>query len=680
MMKTLSLNPEQTESVNYCEGPLLVLAGAGSGKTRVITQKIARLLEQTRDRYDTAHKRILAVTFTNKAAREMKQRVANLLSGSLPRSLLISTFHTFGLHFIRREHHTLSLNKNVSIFDTEDSIQLLKELSGKSESTAEADLTRTLQIISRWKNLGFLPNEVPKENLIPIEVQTLLWYEAYQDLLKQYHAVDFDDLILLPLQLLKSNAKIRAKWQEHIHYLLVDEYQDTNLAQYHLIKQLVGTHGQFTVVGDDHQSIYAWRGARPENLQQLQEDYPNLKIIKLEQNYRSTETILNAANQLIEKNSALFAKKLWSTLGLGERIQVIMANDDADEAEKVVLHLLKNKFDNRTEFKDYAILYRSNHQAKVLEKSLRAHRIPYQLSGGTSFFAKTEIKDILSYLRLLSNPDDDCAFLRIANVPKREIGPSTLGKLAAYAKNRSISLMAASFEIGLSQALPERALNNLRRFTEWLIYVEDNIQRGDSVAVITDLIKTIKYQEWLYDTCTSDTTADKRMENVWELVNWLKRLMSDTDRDTPKTFSEALQSVLLVDILERNAEEKSLNTVQLMTLHAAKGLEFPHVTIIGLEEDILPHKNSIEADSIEEERRLAYVGLTRAQETLTLSLCTHRKRYQETLACTPSRFLLELPESLLIWDKNKNQSPEQKIAQGQSHLANIRALLYTERT
>lgn len=674
----LSLNPEQTESVNYCAGPLLVLAGAGSGKTRVITQKIVCLLEQMQSRYDMANKRVLAVTFTNKAAREMKQRVANLLSGTLPRSLLISTFHTFGLHFIRREHQALSLSKNLSIFDTEDSLQLLKELSGKSESTAEADLTRTLQIISHWKNQGFLPNEVPHGALNSIEAQALLWYKAYQDALKQYHAVDFDDLILLPLQLLKSDSEIRAKWQAHLHYLLVDEYQDTNFAQYSLIKQLAGDRGQFTVVGDDHQSVYAWRGARPENLKQLREDYPNLKIIKLEQNYRSTHTILSAANQLIEKNEALFEKKLWSTLGQGERIQVIMAADEADEAEKVVLHLLKHKFDNRTEFRDYAILYRSNHQAKVLEKSLREHRIPYQLSGGTSFFAKTEIKDILSYLRLLNNPDDDCAFLRIANVPKREIGPTTLGKLAAYAKSRSVSLMTASFEIGLSQALPERSLENLRRFTEWLVYVADNIQRGDSIAVITDLIKTIKYQEWLYDTCTSDTTADKRMENVWELVNWLGRLMSDTDQTMPKTFSEALQSVLLVDILERNAEEKSLNAVQLMTLHAAKGLEFPHVTIVGLEEDILPHKNSIEADSIEEERRLAYVGLTRAQQTLSLSLCTHRKRYQETIACVPSRFLLELPESLLIWDKNKNQSPEQKMAQGKNHLANIRALLSGE--
>ncbi|MEY3182186.1 MAG: hypothetical protein RLZ35_171 [Pseudomonadota bacterium] len=674
-MKTISLNPEQTESVKYCDGPLLVLAGAGSGKTRVITQKIVRLLQETQGRYDMANKRILAVTFTNKAAREMKQRVADLLPGNQPRTLLISTFHTFGLYFIRREHERLSLSKNITIFDTEDSLQLLKELSGKSESTAEADLTQYLQIISRWKNQGLLPHQVSKESLLPIETQTLLWYQAYQDALRQYHAVDFDDLILLPLHLLRTDPTVREKWQSHIHYLLVDEYQDTNLAQYQLIKALAGNKGQFTVVGDDHQSVYAWRGARPENLQALQKDFPQLKIIKLEQNYRSTHTILSAANHLIAKNTALFEKKLWSTVGQGERIKVIMANDDADEAEKVVLNLLKHKFDNRTEYREYAILYRSNHQAKVLEKSLREHRIPYQLSGGTSFFSKTEVKDILCYLRLLSNPDDDCAFLRIANVPKRELGPSTLGKLASYAKDRSISLMSASAEIGLSQVLPERSLNHLRRFTEWIVYIADNIQRGDSFGVITDFIKAIKYQEWLSDTCTSGTTADKRMENVWELINWLKRLMSDTEQDAPKTFSEALQSMLLVDILERNAEEKSQNAVQLMTLHAAKGLEFPHVTIVGLEEDILPHKNSIESDSVEEERRLAYVGLTRAQKVLTLSLCTHRKRYQEILSCTPSRFLLELPESLLIWDKNTHQSPEQKMASGKNHLANIRALL-----
>lgn len=667
----LGLNAEQRVGVTYLDGPLLVLAGAGSGKTRVITQKIAYLVTEQ----GLAPKHIVAVTFTNKAAREMKQRIARLVDEPVARALRVSTFHTFGLKFIRRECKALDLSPKLSIFDTEDSVHLLQELSAQTDEASQDDLLRYLQCISLWKNQGFLPDDVPQQALNAFEQRALTLYHPYQKHLQQYQAVDFDDLILLPLRLLQSNSDIKEKWQNGIRYLLVDEYQDTNLAQYQLIRCLTGVRGQLTVVGDDHQSVYAWRGARPENLLQLQADFPTLKVVKLEQNYRSTGNILQAANQLIQQNASPFEKKLWSRLGSGDLIRVVVAKDEEDEANRVALHLLKHKFEFRTEFQHYAILYRSNHQSRLLEKSLREHRIPYQISGGTSFFARTEIKDILAYCRLLVNPDDDRAFLRIANIPKREIGPATLQKLAGYAKERGVSLMEASFEIGLSYVLPERSLEKLRHFTQWITWVADNIQRGDAVRVIQDMVKTLRYETWLHEICTTAKTAEKRMENVSELLQWLERLMAP-EHEEPKSFHEAIQSILLVDILERNAEEKACDAVQLMTLHAAKGLEFPHVTIIGMEEDILPHKASIEAECIEEERRLAYVGLTRAQKTLTLSLCEQRKRYQEILTCVPSRFLGELPQEILTWERCPSTlSVEEKTHQGKTHLANMRALL-----
>lgn len=686
-----TLNPEQLDAVHYIDGPLLVLAGAGSGKTSVITKKIAYLIQECQ--YKPHH--VFAVTFTNKAALEMSQRInkqfgsgtnnaKNNRGGKSARGLNIGTFHRFGLKFIQTEHESLGFKPSLSIFDTEDSLSLLKELLVSRSDDYTEKLEYYLSLISRFKNESLDPAEAIKAATNPLELTAAKLYVEYQRHLKAYNAVDFDDLILLPLKALSTQAPLLEKWQNKIHYLLVDEYQDTNKSQYALVRLLSGVRGALTVVGDDHQSIYTWRGARADNLIQLQQDFTNLKVVKLEQNYRSTTTILRAANHLISHNPSLFTKNLWSKLGEGERIRVVIANDDEHEANRVCAAILSHKFQNRTEFRDYAILYRSNHQSRPFEKALREHRITYQVSGGISFFSRTEVKDIICYLKILVNPDDDCAFLRIVNVPKREIGPSTLEKLSTYAKQRNLSLFAASFELGLEQTLSGKPLERLRHFTEWLTVIADNANRGDTFAVIEDMVKKINYEGYLLDNASHPKTAERKIENVKDFLNWIKRLFDPTTEwnDTvaagnpPKTLAEVVHTLQLIDILERNQDKKPLDCVQLMTLHAAKGLEFPHVFLTGMEESLLPHRNSIEGDNIEEERRLAYVGMTRAQKTLTLSLTRQRRYHGQLVDTTPSRFLEELPkEDVYFEDKNANQTIQEKEQEGRAHLSAIRGLL-----
>ena len=663
------LNPGQKEAVLYIDSPCLVLAGAGSGKTRVITQKIAYLIQQCGYKPNS----IAAVTFTNKAAREMKERVGQLLQGKEGHGLKVSTFHTLGLNILKREHKALGYKPGFTIFDAADAQALIKELMIKSFD-ADGDMVQQMQWqISNWKNVMVTPEQAFNEtDNDPIKVAAAAIYEKYQRNLKAYNAVDFDDLILMPTQLFAANPEILQRWQNRIRYLLVDECQDTNGCQYALVKQLVGDRGGLTVVGDDDQSIYAWRGAQPENMALLKEDFPSLKLIKLEQNYRPMGRILKAANTLIANNPHVFEKKLWSDKGYGDPIRVLHCRNEEHEAERVVSEMLHHKFQNRTQDQDYAILYRSNHQSRLIERMLREHHIPYRLSGGASFFSKVEIKDIMAYLRLLVNQDDDNAFLRIVNVPRRELGPSTIEKLGGYATMRGISLFAASFELGLSESLSERQLERLQRFTHWINLQSDNAQRGDTMAVIKGMINDIGYADWLMESSKNEAQAEKRLQNVYELIEWLGRMMNEGD----KTLAEAVASMALLDILNRQNEEEGGDAVTLMTLHAAKGLEFPHVFLIGMEEEILPHRNSIENDDIEEERRLAYVGITRAQKTLTFSYAARRKQYGEMTECAPSRFLYEIPQDDLEWEgKEGNISPEQKKERGKASLAGLKNML-----
>lgn len=660
------LNPRQREAVHYIDGPLLVLAGAGSGKTSVITQKIAYLVNTC----GIKASRIAAVTFTNKAAREMKERVGGLLGGDSAEGLTVSTFHQLGLRILRTESRKLGLKPGFSIFDAEDTRTLIRDLLIQ-EHGAEGDQAGTIaQRISNWKNDRLLPEQAVAAATSPADMLCAQAYLRYKRAMQAYNALDFDDLILLPTLLFEHQPDVLEKWQNQLHYLLVDEYQDTNASQYLLVKQLIGLRGGLTVVGDDDQSIYAWRGARPENLAQLQDDFPGLKIIKLEQNYRSTSRILRAANTLIANNEHVFEKALWSELGAGEPLRVIRCADEQAEADQVVAEILDHKLRRRTRFGDYAILYRGNHQARLIELALQQQQVPYHLSGGTSFFARNEVKDIMAYLRLVLNENDDNAFLRIANVPRRKLGTSTLEALGNFATQGQCSLMQACGRIS-SADIGEAALKRLQAFRQWLDGVRTRSSSERGVGAIRQMIKDMDYATWLDQLSSSEDVAERRMGNVNFLVDSLARVMSD--EDVP--LDEAITRLVLRDLMEQqDEEEKGPDSVQLMTLHASKGLEFPHVYIIGMEEKLLPHRVSIDEDNIAEERRLAYVGITRARETLSLTMALKRRQFGETLDCEPSRFLDELPVDDLQWQGGDESTEAGNQARAAETLAGLKDL------
>ena len=661
------LNPQQRAAVREVDAPLLVLAGAGSGKTRVITEKIAYLIGERQ--VNARH--IFAVTFTNKAAREMRERVSKLLKKDDGKGLVVSTFHTLGMRMLRREAKTLGYKSNFSIFDSQDSLHLIDEILRKGASAYASESLRNR--ISDWKNELVLPLQAVKQAENDFEQAAALLYSEYQRNLKAYNALDFDDLILQPVLALQDNRESLEHWQNRVRHLLVDEYQDTNAAQYRLVQLLVGKTTPFTAVGDDDQSIYAWRGANPENLHRLQDDFPRLQVVKLEQNYRSAGSILKCANHLIANNPHAIEKRLWSTLGYGSPLKVMACRDGDHEAERVVSEILHHQFTHGSKHGEYAVLYRGNHQSRSFEKVLREHSIAYHLSGGTSFFEYTEVKDLLAYLRLLVNEDDDRAFLRVVNTPRRELGAATLEKLAAYASEHNLSLLAACFESGLEAVLNRRATSRLREFAEWVVMLADQAKRGEPLPVVHQLLRDIDYSAWLGDSAKDPNDADRRQQNVNDMLDWLERLARQGEEQ--RDLAEIVSRIALLDRLDRDDEGNS-NCVRLMTLHAAKGLEFPHVFMVGMEENLLPHRSSIEADDFEEERRLTYVGITRAQKTLTLTYASKRRRAGEWESREPSRFLSELPADDLEWDKpGIVRSPEVRKQRGQAHLAQLKGLL-----
>ena len=667
------LNPRQNEAVKYIDGPCLVLAGAGSGKTSVITRKIAYLIQEC----NMPGRHIAALTFTNKAAREMKERVAKLVKGKAAYGLTVSTFHNLGLNIIRKEHKLLGYKAGFSIFDNEDSRSLVKELMLK-DGDLNTDLLDAVQNqISSWKSGSVTPQQALERAASPGEQTWALVYERYNRALHAYNATDFDDLIRLPAQLFSTDAEALNRWQQRIRYLLVDEYQDTNSSQYQLVQQLMGNRGALTVVGDDDQSIYAWRGARPENLAQLQDDFPNLHVIKLEQNYRSTARILKVANTVISHNPHVFEKTLWSDIGLGEHLRLVRCKTEDAEAEQVATEILTQRIRRQCKFRDFAILYRGNHQARLFELKLQQHQIPYKISGGTSFFAKAEIKDVMAYLRLLVNPADDNAYLRIINTPRRQIGTGTLEALSRYATERGTGLLTASDEVGLQTILPKKGLERLREFAHWIGQVRHNCHTGDAIAAIHEMLNDIHYEAWLHQNASSPKVAERRMENVFALVESIKTIMDkneDEDQDGEQKLNAAIAKMLLIDLLDRQDEEDQTDRVQLMTLHASKGLEFPHVYMVGMEEELLPHRNSLEDDALEEERRLTYVGITRAQKTLTLTLAGSRKQFGEKRETTPSRFLDEFPEEDLVREGFSDATPEQVEKKGEETIASLMSM------
>ena len=674
-----SLNSPQREAVKYLDGPLLVLAGAGSGKTRVITQKISYLIDEAG--YNP--KEIAAITFTNKAAREMQERVGKLMQGKAnaksSKGLTITTFHSLGLQMLRQEAALLGYKPQFSILDASDSFKILADIL----ATTDKQLLRKTQYqISHWKNNFINPDQAKAAAEEDLTHAAAKVYQLYQQTLKAYQAVDFDDLIKLPVELFAQHDETLNKWQRKLQYLLIDEYQDTNACQYKLVKMLTGVRGQFTAVGDDDQAIYGWRGANVENLRHLTDDFSKLKVIKLEQNYRSTVRILRAANQVISNNPKLFEKKLWSELGTGDMIQVSAQQSEEAEAESVLMKLQAHKFEHRTRFLDYAILYRGNHQARVFEQQLRNHKIPYTISGGQSFFDKAEIKDLVSYLRLIANEDDDPAFIRAATTPKKGIGNTTLERLGEYASGHKMSLFAAVFEQNFQTEIGQKQLDDLLNFCQYIQKIQARAVRDPAGEVLNDLLGAIQYEAFLYDS-EEPRAAESKWANVLEFIGWLtKKGESSIDfgnESDGKTLLELTQMVSLMSMLE-GREDSEPDAVKLSTLHAAKGLEFGHVFLIGVEEGILPHRESIDAgvvdpSKIEEERRLMYVGITRAQKSLNISWCKKRKRAGEMQMCEPSRFIAELPTDDVRHFGNPFNDPEVSKDFGKARMANIRAML-----
>jgi ATP-dependent DNA helicase Rep len=690
------LNAAQSEAVRYLDGPCLVLAGAGSGKTRVITQKIAHLIEGRG--FEPKH--IAALTFTNKAALEMRERTAKLLEGKtlttpgkegrkIPvNQLTVCTFHSLGVQIMRQEAEHVGLKPQFSIMDADDCFGMVQEQLG----TTDKGLIRKVQsIISLWKNAMVSPDQAAVLANNEDEHQAAIVYRSYAATLHAYQALDFDDLILRPAQLFAQNEQVRDKWQNRLRYLLIDEYQDTNTCQYELVKLLAGPRAAFTAVGDDDQAIYGWRGATIENLAQLGKDFPKLHVIKLEQNYRSTVRILTAANNVIANNPKLFEKKLWSEHGMGDTITVTGCNDEEHEAESVVFRLSAHKFERRAAFRDYAILYRGNFQARIFEQVLRRERIPYVLSGGQSFFDRAEIKDLCAYLRLIANPDDDPAFIRAITTPRRGVGNTTLEALGAFAGAAKVSLFEAVFMGGIEARLSARQVEPLRTFCEWIRRLSDRAARDPASTVLDDMMEAIHYEAYLYD-AFDERQAQAKWQNVLEFLEWLKRKgtkpepalgaeVEQTGYDTAdgltddgKNLLGLIQTVALMSMLEGRDEDP--DAVRLSTVHASKGLEYPHVFLVGVEEGIMPHRGGSEDDApvddarIEEERRLMYVAITRAQRSLHLNWCKKRKRARETVVCEPSRFI---PEMLL--DDAPPPTAEEAPLSPKDRMAMLKAML-----
>jgi ATP-dependent DNA helicase Rep len=660
---TNSLNAPQREAIRYLDGPLLVLAGAGSGKTRVITQKIAWLIDECK----VAPEKITAITFTNKAAKEMKERAAKL-AGSRGEGLNISTFHALGARILRTEARHAGLKPGFSILDASDTVQLFQEM------LKDADKVRVRMIqnrISLWKNAVVGPEEAAKIAEDDLEEGAAKVYAEYERTLRAYQAVDFDDLIRLPVVLFESNDEVGTRWRSRIWHLLVDEYQDTNRCQYRLMKLLTGARANFTAVGDDDQAIYGWRGADIGNLKLLRDEYPQLKIIKLEQNYRSTTRILAAANAVISHNPNLFDKKLWSDKGHGDAVQVVACHDNAHEAEWVASRLQAHRFEHRGKWSDYAILYRGNHQARGFEEQLRAQKIPYVLSGGQSFFDRAEIKDITCYLRLIANQDDDPAFIRAVTTPKRGIGGTTLESLGTAAGKRHQSLFATIFAPGIEMEISAKPHAALREFGNFINRLEFRAGKEPAGQVLEDLLRAIGYETWLFSSLDSKE-AQNKWANVRDFVEWLSRKGAEEN----KTLIELAQSVALITMLDKQAGEQ--DAVQLATLHAAKGLEFRHVFLVGVEEGLLPHRESLDAAKLEEERRLMYVGITRAQMSLSVTWCEKRKQGREISEREISRFVAEMGDDLKRIGGKSTAVSEDRVA-GRAKLAQFRAMLSNQK-
>jgi superfamily I DNA/RNA helicase len=637
------LNPPQQRAVNTVEGALLILAGAGSGKTQVITTRIVHLLKNLRVPADN----ILAVTFTNKAAREMNARVLGM-AGSLAKGIVISTFHSLGVRILRRDIRALGFKPNFSIYSTSDQAGVIRQAVRERDiDPKKIDPDRILWKISALKNRLIGPKEFTPDRNDPLEIAVAAVYPRYQELLKGFNAIDFDDIIMLSVGLLQKTAAILAHWQERFRYIMVDEYQDTNASQYLLISLLAKGHGNICVVGDDDQSIYGWRGAEVQNILNFAQDHSGCVTIKLEQNYRSTGAILDAANSVIKNNTVRTDKALWTADGKGREIDLIVAESEENEAAQVVEQMMLEQYRDKLRWSDLAVLYRSNAQSRAFEEKLRLERIPYVVIGGQQFYERKEVKDAIAYLKVIDNPSDEASLLRIINFPRRGIGDTTLIKLNQWSMNHDVPLFAALGRVAEIEEISPSCRKTVLGFHAMMKEVMAGFSNHDMGKQVNGLFNRLRIEDELYRTLNDAPQARKRIENIEQVVNSLAAYEEQTPRATLSAFLERI-TLMDEDKPAEDGKEHGTNAVTLMSLHSSKGLEFSHVWLVGMEENLLPHKRSIEEDPmVAEERRLCYVGITRARKYLTISRCLTRRKFGSVEGQKPSRFLAEIPEHLL---------------------------------
>ena len=642
------LNKEQQQAVQHTEGPLLILAGAGSGKTKVLTVRIAHLLAQGVNPYE-----ILAITFTNKAAKEMKSRVESLV-GDVANRIWLSTFHSFCAKFLRFElDNFLGYNSNFTIYDTSDSQAVIKAaLKALNLDDKYYPVGAMIGAISDAKNKLLFASDFRKQARDFYQQKVADVYEYYERELRKNNALDFDDLLLVAVKLLQSNAAVLDKYSKRFRYVMIDEYQDTNHAQYLLAKLLASHWKNIAVVGDADQSIYAWRGADIQNILDFEKDYPNCTSIKLEQNYRSTKIILDAANAVIENNEGRPKKNLWTDKTEGAKIQHFTAQSEHEEAAFIGDTIAKKHDIHGVPYGDMAILYRTNAQSRVLEEALIKRALPYTMVGGTKFYDRKEIKDVLAYLRVLYNPFDDLSLLRIINVPKRSIGATTVAKLQDYARANGTSLFMTLTQLHLVDTIKGKTKEKLEEFGILIFTLVAEMEDKTVLDILESILDRTGYLAQLEE--STDPQDQARAENIGELLSVAKDFQ---DTNPSGTVEDFLEQVALVNDVDSFEQEES--KVTLMTLHAAKGLEFPIVFLVGLEEGLFPHSLTLmNPEEIEEERRLAYVGITRAEKELYISNATTRTVFGRTSSYLPSRFIDEIPEELVDGLRAKRKVPD----------------------
>ena len=647
-----SLNDVQREAVQYTDGPLLILSGAGSGKTRVITHRIAYLIKH----HNVSPYRILAVTFTNKAANEMKDRLDALVEGGVSRDLWVATFHATCARILRRDIEKLgkhassegvsqskkrAYTRDFTIFDTSEQATLVKDvLRQLNYSDKQYNPRAVLSLISRAKNESISPRKYAEIADGYFERIVVEVYPLYQDALRLNNSLDFDDLLLFTVKLLNENPEVCESYQNKFEYILVDEYQDTNRCQYELVRLLTGAKQNICVVGDDDQSIYAFRGADIRNILDFEQDYPNTRVLRLEQNYRSTQNILGAAWNVVQNNKARKPKKLWTEQEDGEQVTCYEAMDENDEAGYVGTQI-EDWNTEGVDYKDFAVFYRTNAQSRIFEEAFRAANIPYQIVGGVGFYDRMEIKDLLAYLRVMCNPNDSMSLRRIINVPSRGIGATTLERLIDFAAREDITLFEATQRVDEITTINRGLQAKVKRFTKIFDEFDASVLPTDALDYV---LKVTGYLKNLEAQSKNNIEAQNRVENIEELIN---AVIEYEDNEPEPSLSDYLENVALIADVDA-METDSTDMVTLMTLHSAKGLEFPFVFIVGMEEGYLPHQRSISTESeLEEERRLCYVGITRAMEQLYLLHARSRRTFRETEYRVQSRFIAEIPEHLI---------------------------------